>query len=629
MSKASKKSPTKSEEGTPTIRTEDITSKSNANPTSADASSRKERTSLTQDLSGSMLAKTAPSEGIEKDVSKISAESKKEQSGISGDRTPSAETVQTEQTLRKASKAALPEDITGTTAAPKSAEVLPTEAASASATEMPKTPDEDRKSDATPAKAETSKSKAGTPEASTVEAAKEDKSEEKTIKSREASKISAAPTEGIKTPNESVGSEEEDMRGSVSSHMLKTPQSPRSPQTPQTPDYQRPSPGTRSPATQKLEMEEKEQEATPPGWTSPVSQTFPSMSEREFLSRLGVRAPKPHEPFTLKDPIRVLVTAATTETSYLMLVPLARGDVFGLNQPIFLHLYDQSENITELQGVGMEIEDCSFPLLKQVVTTSEDEVAFLDIDVAFLNDSAHVEERSAFVKCVETYVGHGRAIASHAKKTVKVVVSGTPGETNTFICARNAQGIPSENFSALARLNHNRAVTLLSQALGVVPNKIVNMIVWGHKGPTLYPDYSKTVVIKKTRRYRITDLVSHDYLQSGLPRDVQMREELVEKLTKHQAVLSRVKAACDQMRDWWIGLPAGQYVSMGVMSDGAYGVATDIVFSYPVTIDNNKRWRIVQGLPIDEHVRECISDASKELEHERDEAMETCDELGL
>lgn len=367
------------------------------------------------------------------------------------------------------------------------------------------------------------------------------------------------------------------------------------------------------------------------GRWSPMSKTYPAMSEHEFQSRVGAHVMmRTHEPMVPKEPIRVLVTAVTTELSYLMLGPLVRGDVFGLDQPIVLHLYDESENISDMHGIAMEMEDCSFGLLKQVVYTGEDEVAFLNVDVAFLNDSVPMDgDRANFEKCVQTYVGHGKALSAHAKKTVKVIVSGHPIETNTYLCNRYAKSIPHENFTGLARLNHNRAVTLLSQKLGVIPNKIVNMIVWGRGGDMLYPDYSRCVVTKKARRYKITDQVPHEYLEQGLPVDVRIREQLVQKLTRHPGLLSRAKAACDQMRDWWIGLAPGTFVTMTVLSDGLYGVPPDVFFSYPVFIDNERTWKVVQGITVDERLRSCIAESSKDLERERDEAMEICTELGL
>lgn len=155
------------------------------------------------------------------------------------------------------------------------------------------------------------------------------------------------------------------------------------------------------------------------------------------------------------------------------------------------------------------------------------------------------------------------------------------------------------------------------------------MTVWGYKGMNLFPDYSRSVVVKRARRYRITDLVSREYLEEGLHEDVRIRDQLVEKLTKHPGWLSRAKAACDQMRDWWIGLPPGHYVSMAVLSDGTYGVATDVIFTYPVFIDAKRTWKVVRGLTIGEKLRHCIADSSKLLERERDEAVEFCTDLAL
>ncbi|KAK8787823.1 hypothetical protein V5799_022400 [Amblyomma americanum] len=392
-------------------------------------------------------------------------------------------------------------------------------------------------------------------------------------------------------------------------------------------------PGTMLPKSQPppAQVFKETVDKPPSGQQTPMSKTYPAMSEQEFLSRVGSHiAIKQQEPAVPKDPIRVLVTAVTTELSYRMLIPLIRGDVFGVDQPIVLHLYDESENISDLRGIAMEIEDCSFELLKQVVFTGEDEVAFLNVDVAFLNDSVPIDgDRALFEKCVQTYAGHGKALSAHAKKTVKVIISGHPIHTNTYVCTRYSKSIPYENFTGLARLNHNRAVTLLSQRLGVIPNKIVNMIVWGHRGDTLLPDYTRSVVIKKARRYKISDLVSREYLEDGLAEDVKIREDLVQKLTKHPGILSRAKAACDQMRDWWIGLPPGQFVTMAVLSDGLYGVPPDLVFSYPVFIENSRVWKVVQGITVDDKLRSCISESAKDLERERDEAMEICTELAL
>ncbi|KAH7951406.1 hypothetical protein HPB52_008805 [Rhipicephalus sanguineus] len=344
------------------------------------------------------------------------------------------------------------------------------------------------------------------------------------------------------------------------------------------------------------------------------------MSEQEFLSRVGSHVTVRQET-ALKEPIRVLVTAVTTELAYRMLIPLVRGDVFGVDQPMVLHLYDESENISDMEGIAMEIEDCSFELLKQIVFTGEDEVAFLNVDVAFLNDSVPVDgDRALFEKCVQTYAGHGKALSAHAKKTVKVIITGHPINTNTYVCIRYAKNIPYENFTGLSRLNHNRAVTLLSQRLGVIPNKIVNMIVWGHRGDMLLPDYRRSVVIKKAKRYKISDLVSHDYLDEGLPEDVKIRDDLVQKLTKHPGILSRAKAALR---------PDARLVDRPAGGDGVYGVPPDLVFSYPVFIDNARSWKVVQGIALDEKLRHCISESAKDLERERDEAMEICTELAL
>ncbi|KAH7951354.1 hypothetical protein HPB52_008211 [Rhipicephalus sanguineus] len=305
-------------------------------------------------------------------------------------------------------------------------------------------------------------------------------------------------------------------------------------------------------------------------------------SEEEPFVKPGTMRPKPPPPQiakatagdALKEPIRVLVTAGDDELAYRMLIPLVRGGRVRRGPAMVLHL------------------SCS---------PEEDEVAFLNVDFAFLNDSCPLMGIGPVREGVQTYAGHGKALSAHAKKTVKVIITGHPDQHNTTSASET----------------------------GRHPNKIVNMIVWGHRGDMLLPDYRRSVVIKKAKRYKISDLVSHDYLDEGLPEDVKIRDDLVQKLTKHPGILSRAKAACDQMRDWWIGLPAGQFVTMSVLSDGVYGVPPDLVFSYPVFIDNARSWKVVQGIALDEKLRHCISESAKDLERERDEAMEICTELAL
>ncbi|CAN7982482.1 unnamed protein product [Ixodes hexagonus] len=235
-----------------------------------------------------------------------------------------------------------------------------------------------------------------------------------------------APSDAGRRKSVDTPEPEEDMAHGTSSHLLKSPQSP--PNVESIPIQEMPS----------RKGEYRSGEASPT-LGSPICKIFPCMSEREFISRLGssTLAKTVMDVTGVKEPIRVLVTAATSDLSYLMLIPLARGDVFGTDQSMFLHLYDEGENISDLHGIAMELEDCSFSLVKQVIATGEDEVAFLNIDVAFLNDSVAAEnDRDAFERCVQAYAGHGKAFDAYAKKTVKVVVAGSPVQTNTFICAK-------------------------------------------------------------------------------------------------------------------------------------------------------------------------------------------------
>ncbi|XP_076672595.1 malate dehydrogenase 1 [Andrena cerasifolii] len=326
----------------------------------------------------------------------------------------------------------------------------------------------------------------------------------------------------------------------------------------------------------------------------------------------------------MNDPINVVVTGAAGQIAYSLLYQLAAGSVFGANQPVNLRLLDIPGMMKVLDGVVMELEDLAIPLLREVVPTADPAVAFKDVAAAFLVGAMPrregMERKDLLAANVEIFKVQGEALDKYARKDVKVLVVGNPANTNALICSHYAPSIPKKNFTAMTRLDQNRAQAALAARLAVQVDKVKNVIIWGNHSSTQYPDAAHATVSLQSGTKPVVSSVNDDnWLNTAFVETIQKRGAAVIAARKMSSAMSAAKAAGDHMRDWWVGTKAGEWVSMGVLSDGSYGIPKDIVFSFPVTIENGQ-YKIVQGLPISEFARSKLTVTSNELEEESAEA---------
>ncbi|KAL3085204.1 hypothetical protein niasHS_010273 [Heterodera schachtii] len=318
-------------------------------------------------------------------------------------------------------------------------------------------------------------------------------------------------------------------------------------------------------------------------------------------------------------PIRVLVTGAAGQIGYSLVLQVAKGDVFGKDQVL-------------LTGVHYELVDCALSNLVGVETVTTEEAAFQDIDYAFLVGAMPRKEgmeRKDLVANVKIFKSQGEALAKFSKPTVKVLMVGNPANTSAFICAKYAASkIPANNFSAMTRLDHNRAMAQVAQkcAGGTTVGMVKNVIIWGNHSSTQFPDIRHAKIVKGGSETLAYDAVKDTaWIQDQFIKTVQKRGAVIIEKRKLSSAMSASKAACDHMRDWFFGTPSdGRWVSMAVPSDGSYGIPEGLVFSFPVTIDAQKEWKIVQGLDLDEFAKQKIDITKKELLAERDEALAAC-----
>uniref|UniRef100_A0A8B9LQ43 Malate dehydrogenase n=1 Tax=Astyanax mexicanus TaxID=7994 RepID=A0A8B9LQ43_ASTMX len=324
--------------------------------------------------------------------------------------------------------------------------------------------------------------------------------------------------------------------------------------------------------------------------------------------------------------IRVLVTGAAGQIAYSLLYSIAKGDVFGRDQPLVLVLLDIPPMLPVLEGVVMELQDCALPILKEVIPTDKEEVAFKDLDAAILVGSMPRKEgmeRKDLLKAnVAIFKSQGAALDKYAKKTVKVLVVGNPANTNCLVAAKSAPSIPKENFSCLTRLDHNRARSQVAMRCGIPADNVKNVIIWGNHSSTQYPDVHHCMVSVGGKDVAAFDMVKDDdWLKGDFISTVQQRGAAVIKARKLSSAMSAAKAICDHMRDIWNGTPEGEFISMGVYSTGnPYGVPEDLIYSFPVTI-KDKSWKIVDGLAINDFSRAKMDATAAELVEERDTAV--------
>lgn len=326
------------------------------------------------------------------------------------------------------------------------------------------------------------------------------------------------------------------------------------------------------------------------------------------------------------EPLRVVVTGAAGQIAYSLLYSIGKGDVFGPNQPITLLLLDIAPMLPSLEGVVLELQDCSLPLLHDVVGTAETSVAFKDVDAAILVGAMPRKEgmeRKDLLKAnAKIFEVQGKALDQHAKKTCKILVVGNPANTNCLIASKCAPSIPAKNFSCLTRLDHNRAVAQIAMRLGLKTDAVKQVTIWGNHSSTQYPDVSHAKVIQSGGAVGVKEAVKDDaWLQGEFLKTVQTRGAAIIKARKLSSAMSAAKAICDHMRLWWFGTPEDDWQSMGVISDGnSYGIPEGLIYSFPVRIENGD-WKIVEGLGIDDFSRMKMDATADELKQERDAAM--------
>lgn len=331
----------------------------------------------------------------------------------------------------------------------------------------------------------------------------------------------------------------------------------------------------------------------------------------------------------MTEPISVVVTGAAGQIAYSLLYQLAKGDVFGHSQPLILHLLDIEPMMGVLNGVVMELQDCALPLLRDVVATADPAVGFKDVEAAFLVGAMPrkegMERKDLLAANVKIFKVQGQALDQYAKKTVKVLVVGNPANTNALICSKYAPSIPPANFTAMTRLDQNRAQAQIANRLGVPVNHVTNVTIWGNHSVTQFPDVAHaSVVLADGSKKAVREAVNDDtWLTGEFITTVQKRGAAVIAARKLSSAMSAAKAAGDHMRNWWNGTSEDSWVSMGVFSDGSYDTPAGVMFSFPVRC-NNREWEIVQGLSIDEFARGKLVATGEELKGEREEANAVC-----
>lgn len=318
----------------------------------------------------------------------------------------------------------------------------------------------------------------------------------------------------------------------------------------------------------------------------------------------------------MKPPVRIAVTGAAGQISYSLIFRIAAGDMLGKDQPVILQLLEIPPAMTALQGVVMELQDCAFPLLQGVIATDNPNEGFKDVDYALLvgaKPRGPGMERSDLLKGnAAIFSVQGKALNENASRDVKVLVVGNPANTNALIALKNAPDLNPENFCAMMRLDHNRALNQLAEKTGSHVNAVQHMVVWGNHSATQYPDIRFASVSGKAA----SELVDHSWYVDDFIPTVQQRGAAIIKARGASSAASAASAAIDHMRNWVLGTADDEWVSMAVISDGSYGIAKDIVYSFPMTCRAGE-YQIVQGLEIDDFSRERMQLTEQELLQER------------
>lgn len=320
----------------------------------------------------------------------------------------------------------------------------------------------------------------------------------------------------------------------------------------------------------------------------------------------------------MNPPIRIAVTGAAGQIGYSLLFRIAAGDMLGKNQPIILQLLDIPQLLPSLKGVLMELEDCAFPLLAGVIATDDPKAAFRDVGIAILVGarprSKGMERKDLLAANGAIFTIQGRALDAVARRDVKVLIVGNPANTNAYIAMKNAPGLASENFSAMMRLDHNRALSQLAAKVGKPVSSVKKIIVWGNHSATQYPDMNHAEIDGS----KAVDLINDPaWVENHFIPTVQKRGTVVIEARGLSSAASAANAAIDHVHDWVFGTRENDWVSMGVPSNGSYGIPEGVIYGYPVTCQG-RAYKIVPDLEISDFSNLKMQATYRELLEERD-----------
>ncbi|MFT5012311.1 MAG: malate dehydrogenase [Patiriisocius sp.] len=318
----------------------------------------------------------------------------------------------------------------------------------------------------------------------------------------------------------------------------------------------------------------------------------------------------------MKQPVRVAVTGAAGQISYSLLFRIASGQMLGADQPVILQLLEIEPAMEALSGVVMEIDDCAFPLVVEIIQTSDPSIAFKDIDYGLLVGSRPrgpgMERKDLLEANAAIFSVQGKALNDHASRDVKILVVGNPANTNCLIAQRNAPDLNPRQFTAMTRLDHNRAMTQLAQKTGKHVTDVSGLSIWGNHSATQYPDITAASVAGTPAM----DLVDQAWVEKDFIPTVQQRGAAIIKARGLSSAASAANAAIEHMRDWSLGSD-GKIVSMGVYSEGSYGIEKGLIYSFPCTCEGGN-WSIVEGQTVTTFSQEKMKETETELKEERD-----------
>jgi len=329
-----------------------------------------------------------------------------------------------------------------------------------------------------------------------------------------------------------------------------------------------------------------------------------------------------------KKPVKVLITGAAGQLAYSAIFMTAAGQMLGPDQPVDLRLLDIPPMAKQLEGVAMELQDGCYPLLSSITATTDYKVAFEGVEVALLIGARPrgpgMQRKDLLQANAQIFAGQGKALNDYANRNVKVLVVGNPANTNALITIHNAPNIPKQNITAMTRLDQNRAQAMIAKRANVGNSQVKNVIIWGNHSKTQYPDVNHAVIVDHPASNSVVPVRSavndNEWLNGKFIEDVQDRGAVIIKAREKSSAASAAQAAVDHIRDWVLGTKEGEWVSMGVYSDGQYGAPTGVVYSFPCVCKNGQ-WKIVEGLKLDAFSVKKMKETGEELVDERSQAL--------